>query len=314
MRVLLQVDLEGISEIRSYRELWPIFTEFWELGRSRLTDEVVAAALGLQAGGASEITLVELHGPAPVPITLIDRLPTEVTWRPAADVHRELARGESFDAAFQLGMHARSATPEGFVAHTEGLNLHVAIDGKVVSEAHLNAWRAGAPLLGITGDAALESQLDRALQGTPFLATKRALSRGCAEPLFNTPQESGIAVSAFTRWCIGNANQRPTPELPERFTLSLSMPPRVADRVEGQHDLRRTSPSVLALSVTDWWYEAEPAIQAVMHATYYEWNKLSAGVEIESAADLEQLPTEERARLQHFWEQWIETPEPKWRV
>lgn len=295
MRILLCIDMEGISQITSYRELWPAFPEYWETGRPATTTDALAAIDGLMAGGATEITVCELHGPVPDAIIETDELPEGATWARKDDVLRQLANGNAYDALFMLGWHARCGTPDGFFSHTEGVNLRIAVDGDAVTEAHLNAWRAGVPILGITGDEALGRQLVGVLEGVPFLPVKRACKRAEAEPLY-PPEEGPAAIEAFATWCVQNASARQTAPIPDRFVLSMSMLPAVADLVDGEHGLRRTSPAIVARSVTDWWYEAEPAIRAAMQASFSTWHDADDNLE----------------RLRSYLTAWASASEAAW--
>lgn len=296
MRVLLCVDLEGIAQIRSYRELWGVFPEYEDTGRPAATTDTVAAIRGLRAGGATEITVCEVHGPVPDRIIDVDELPGEATTIAEDELLRQLARTRvAYDGVFLLGFHARAGTPNAFMSHTGGLNLHIAVDGHPITESHIWAWRGGAPVIGITGDAALENQLDGMLEGTPFLGVKRALSRAEAEPLY-TPEQSSAAIRAFAAWCAEHARDRARPRHPDRLLLSINLPPPIADLLDGQHGLRRTSPSVLACSVTDWWYEADPAVRAAQEISFTPWS--------DAARD--------PARLQHYLTGWSSESEADW--
>lgn len=297
MRVLLLVDMEGISQITCFRELWPDFPEYWESGKEATTADAIAASEGLFDGGATEVTICELHGPPNDTIIDLDRLPEGVKWVGADAFLQNEDMARDYDALFHLGWHARCGTPDGFMSHTNGINMRVTIDGKPVTEVHINAWRTGLPLLGVTGDAALGPQLDRAIEGTPFLPVKQASNRSAATPLYPA-EESATAIQAFAAWCVENFEDRQPIPVPDRFVFALSMPPWLADRLDGQFDLRRTSPAVLAKSVTDWWYEAEPALAGAMFESF---SRLFSS-EIDPVKRKEVL------------EDWAQSPEPEWLI
>ncbi|MEZ4524059.1 MAG: M55 family metallopeptidase [Thermomicrobiales bacterium] len=294
MRVLLCVKMEGVSQITSYRELWSAFPEFCETGRPAATADTLAAINGLRAGGATSITVCQLDGAMPEPVIDLEALPDSAGWAPKEEVFRYAVLQQEFDALFMLGWQARCGTPDAFMSHTEGINLRVAIDGKPVTDVHINAWRTRLPLLGVVGDAALETQLDGALEGVPFLAVKKSSSRTEATPLYSE-EKSSAAIEAFASWCVHNAAKRSPLPIPERFVLSMSMPPRIADLVDGEHELRRTSPAIVAKSVTDWWYEAEPAIAAAMQASFSP---------LRNASD--------EAERRRVLEEWATMREPEW--
>ncbi len=295
MRVLLCVNMEGVSQITSYRELWAPFPEYWDTGKAATTADTVAAIHGLKAGGASEITVCELHGPSAGAIVDVDALPEPATWIESREAFQYAVTGANYDALFLLGWQARCGTPNGFMSRTGGINLRVAVDSVPVSDVHINAWRAGIPVIGISGDAALGPQLDGELEGVPFLPVKEATNRAEAQPLY-TPEDGAAAIQAFAAWCAGNPGEGKCLTVPERFVLSLSMSPAVTDLVDGEHGLRRTSPAIVAKSVTDWWLEAEPAIDAAIRASFRPLEK--AGEDV--------------ARLQSILTSWAMATEAEW--
>lgn len=295
VRVLLCVDMEGISQITTYRELWPEFSEYWESGKEAMTADTLAAVSGLKAGGATAITVCELHGAASEPIIDVDSLPEDVEWTGTEEFLRAPVLAGTHDALFQLGWHARCGTANGFLSHTCGLNVRVAVDGKPVTEVHINGWRTGLPIIGVTGDEALAEQLDGDLEGVPFLPVKRADNRATAEPLYSA-EEGEAAIKAFATWCIQHDAEREPLPIPERFVFTMSMPPWLADEVDGEHGLRRTSPAIVAKSVTDWWYEAEPALAM---ATRESFRELLA-------------PSTSPAKRKAILEAWAKASEPEW--
>jgi D-aminopeptidase len=288
--------MEGISQIRSYRELWAAFPDYWDSGRAATTADAVAAINGLAAGGATSITVCEVHGPVPGTIIDLEELPHEAIRIDQDELLRQLPRGRAaFDALFLLGWHARCGTTGGFMSHTGGLSLRIAVDGNPITEAHIYALRASVPVIGITGDAALEGQLDGILEGTPFLAVKKAITRAEAEPLY-PPEGSATAIEAFASWCVKNISERGRQRHPDRMLLSISMPPKTADLVDGTHGLRRTSPAIMAASVTDWWYDAEPAVRAAQEMSFMPWR--------DAADDI--------GRFQNYLTRWSNESEAEW--
>lgn len=235
MRVLLIADMEGVSWITDHRECWPCFPEYWRTGRRRMTADVVAAASGLLEGGASEVVVQNAHGLGDRPLDA------------------------GFDAHFQVGFHARCGTNDGFVSHTHVPDFRIEVAGRLITECHFNAWSAGTPLLGITGDAALEPEIDGALEGTPYLAVKRSSSRTDTAPLHASPAETCEAIRAFARRCAIGFSERSTAALPERFTVRFSMNAQLAGAVGDESGLRRESPSELAIETSDWTGELRPA-------------------------------------------------------
>ena len=62
MRVILSVDMEGVSQLREPREIFACRPEYWQTGKRRLEADTAAAAEGLIAGGDSEVIVLDNHG------------------------------------------------------------------------------------------------------------------------------------------------------------------------------------------------------------------------------------------------------------
>ena len=298
VRVLLCVDMEGISQITDYRQLWPEFPEHWESGREATAVEVAAAIRGLKRGGAMSITICELHGATPdASIVDRDQLPDDIEWAESEAFLRNTRLAANHDVMFLLGWHARCGTPDGFMSHTVGRDVRVAVDGRPVTEVHINAWRTALPVIGITGDDALGRELDCGLEAAPFLAVKRGEDRASSTPIYST-DEAPPAIEAFGRWSAERAAERTRLPIPERFVLTMSMPPALADQVDGLDGMNRTSPAIVARSVTDWWYEAEPAIARAMRSSFAPLDDENADIESRRA----------------FFQEWAETTEAEWLI
>ena len=296
VRVLLCVDMEGIAQITDYRQLWPEFPDSWESGRAATAIELAAAAQGLKRGGATTITICELHGATP-DATIVDRdlLPDDVNWAEGKEFQRSSRLAADHDVMFLLGWHSRCGTPNGFMSHTAGRNMRVAVDGKPVTEVHINAWRAEIPIIGVTGDEALGGQMDGGLEEVPFLAVKRSADRASASPIYSA-EETPPAIEAFGRWSAERAAERTRLPISERFVLTMSMPPALADEVDGLDGMQRTSPAIVARSVTDWWYEAEPAVARAMRSSFAPLGDDNADIETRRA----------------FFKEWAEANEAEW--
>jgi D-amino peptidase len=255
MRVVVFADAEGVAGIGSHRELCPAFTEYWETGRDATTDDVVAAAQGLLAGGASAVTVFDGHGPGSWRTVVADRLPVGV------DLLESPLRPGDYDAAFHVGFHARCGTPHGFLSHTHVPDaFRMKVNGALITENHSAAWSAGVPVLGVTGDEPLQGQLDGVLAGTPFLAVKHSTGREATQPVHSDPAVSAAAIRDFARDCVRHANDRSVPRLPEGSTVAISMSPALADRAEGQAGLRRASAAVLVVKGGSWPRDIRPAL------------------------------------------------------
>ena len=62
MRVVLSVDMEGISQLTDPFDLFSYRPEYWCTGKPRIEADTVAAAEGLLEAGADEVIELDNHG------------------------------------------------------------------------------------------------------------------------------------------------------------------------------------------------------------------------------------------------------------
>jgi D-amino peptidase len=165
VKVLISVDMEGISGVATRRETatgWPPGVgkgDDYERARAWMTADANAAIAGACEGGATEIVVADAHD------GMLNLLWDQL------DPRAELIRGyenrdggmvEGFDAAcdamFFVGYHARAADGRGVLSHTftgPDTLWDVRLNGEPASEARFNAAVAGqqgVPVALITGD------------------------------------------------------------------------------------------------------------------------------------------------------------------
>jgi D-amino peptidase len=297
MRVALWVDMEGVSQIVDHRECWPVFPHYWATGRPRLMRDVVAAARGLLDGGASDVIVVDGHGLG-WPNLTVEELPD------GARTPDERVWSEGFDATFHVGFHARAGTLDGFVSHTMVPRLELTVDGRPVTESHIWSWLVAAPLLGVVGDDALETQLDGALAGTRFLAVKRSSSRARTAPVHGTTETSAEAIRAFAAECVAAPSPGPPP-LPARFTVAMTLPAELAEHAVGRHELVSAGAGIVEREGSNWARDVQPALRAAMGAALRPLVEAMGDVELSDAGSVER----EDARLapaRRYLVDWVE--------
>lgn len=306
MRVLLVVDMEGVSQITDVRECWPVYPEYWRTGRRKMTADVVAAAQGLLDGGATTVAVRNEHGTRTWPNLFLDAFPDNVEMLGRAGRH------EDFDASFQLGFHARCGTPDGFISHTNVPEFRLRVNGALITECHDDAWTIGLPVLGITGDGTLGRELDGSLADVPFLGVQRSSSRTETMPAHGNAEESAAAIREFARECVRNRRNHEIPQSPESFTLEISMRPDLADRVYTGGKLNRKSDSVLVLEGTDWRRDARPAIAAARQAALKPWARAHGTLDLSSEATMLAQDPVALERLRAYLDHWMRTNYPAW--
>jgi len=192
MRVVLSMDMEGISQLTDPFEIFAYRPEYWRSGKAAIEADARAAAEGLLEAGASEVIVLDNHGSGNPENVSAASLPAGArleTW----NVFDLPARG--VEAMLQVGYHARGGI-DGFVSHTYMPNLRLRVNGELISESHGRAWAASVPLIGIVGNDQHRASLG-SLAGTPYLVVQRSHGRDRAEPAFADPAAGLEAIRTF---------------------------------------------------------------------------------------------------------------------
>jgi D-amino peptidase len=211
MKILVSVDMEGVSGVVSRRETatgWPHGApkgNDYERARQWMTEDANAAIRGAFDGGATEVIVADAH----------DGM-LNLVWE-ALDPRAQLIRGyenrvggmsagidASFDGLFFVGYHARANDGRGVLSHTftGPVTLwDVRLNGEPASEARFNAAVAGhhgVPVGLITGDDVICAETRNWLPHVETAVVKYAIDRYTARCL---PQPAALEViqSAATR-------------------------------------------------------------------------------------------------------------------
>ncbi|MCO6693109.1 MULTISPECIES: M55 family metallopeptidase [Streptomyces] len=191
-RILISVDMEGVSGIVHPRETHP---DGYDYGRARalMTAEANAAVAGvLDAEPGAEVWVADAHG------SYRNLLPEEI------DRRARLVRGkprplgmlggvdERTDAVLFVGYHVRAGAGPGVLAHTmSDALLDVRVDGRSLGEIGLNAAMAGhlgVPVVLLSGDDAACAEVRELVPGVRTVAVKEALGQFAAAGLH--PEEA----------------------------------------------------------------------------------------------------------------------------
>jgi hypothetical protein len=260
MRIVLSVDMEGIAGIRDVRELLACRPEYWETGRAKLTDDVVAAATGLLDGGCDEVIVLDNHASGHRDNLLTDRLPPGVdvaTWN-VFDLPNI-----GIDGMLQVGYHPRRCVP-GFAPHTYIPGLRLWLDDEEISESHGRAWAAHSALLGITGHENHRDTLG-SLAETLFLTVQQGADPHHPQPIFDDPAESADALRSFAREamrCI-TAAPRPTASVEATFTACLELPDEAQVQTMLGGGWVRTTDETFTVTLRSWGEAREPLAVAM---------------------------------------------------
>lgn len=301
MRVVLSSDMEGVSQLRSAREIVAACPEYWLTGKRRYEAEVAAACEGLLAGGATEVVVLDNHGSGNPANIAAEALPQGARLEPwnLWDVPRH-----DVEAILQVGYHARGGV-DGFLSHTYAFDLRLRCGDELISESHGRAWAARTRLIGIVGNDAHERTLG-SLSGTPFLTVQRSQGHVGAEPV-----EELEAVRDFARTCAENAADVRPGDAPGDTVLAASLPngaPVEATMREG--GWTRTSDLEYEVPLRTWDDAREP-IGAAMLAGFAPilsaWSNELTSPELANAYD-----PAKRERLVAAVDAWAADSGPEW--
>jgi len=161
LKVVIVNDMEGISGINDWHQLFYGCREFEEFGRIQVTEDVNATIRGLRAAGATNVRVVDYHGSGgPSKNIIPERLEKGAKLFQGPNLLNRLkeAIDKSIDCAAFVGFHAMADTKDGFLRHTINPDPKVRINGKFVGETALDAYALaeyGVPVIMVTGDQAL---------------------------------------------------------------------------------------------------------------------------------------------------------------
>jgi D-amino peptidase len=243
MKVLICVDMEGVSGISSWEQVTD-GTPYYEAARAWVLGETNAAVDGVLAGGGRDITVVDAHGSTRN--ILLDRL------RPPARLVSGVPRAQgmmagldsSFTAALFVGFHAK-ARSRGVLAHTwSNCNVSVKLNDLEVGETGLNAALAGhhgVPVMLVTGDNELAAEARALLPHAEGVIVKKALSRFAAESL---PHATACdTIRAAAERAVRNADKAPPLRIATPIAVEvIFQTPSFADAAEAVPGIRRVDP------------------------------------------------------------------------
>jgi len=207
MKLLIAVDMEGISGVVNWDQVTPGHAEY-ERFRSIMTADVNAAIAGAAKAGADEIIVADGHWDGCN--ILIEELDPRARLHSGNAAPLAMTQGveTGVDAAILVGYHARMGSEAANLDHTWSSTrvANLWLNDRIVGETELNSTLCGyfdVPVLMISGDQTVCAQASEWISGIETAVVKRATSRYSAECL--PPQVSqklstekaGSAVAKF---------------------------------------------------------------------------------------------------------------------
>jgi D-amino peptidase len=185
MKIYLMTDLEGVAGVLNAQEWTGPGQPYYELAKELLTLEVNAAIEGFFEGGATDVLVVDGHGPGAVNVRLLDERAELLRGWGAGPY--PLCLDDSFDAIAWVGQHAKAGTEFGHMAHTQGFSyLDLTINGVSIGEfgqMALCASEMGVRVLFGAGDEAFTREAEALVPGIETVAVKRGVKPGTGDEL-----------------------------------------------------------------------------------------------------------------------------------
>ena len=260
MRVLIMADMEGVTGITQWSQVTggaPMYEE----GRVLYTEEINAAVRGAKEAKATEIVVVDCHGAGKewnfnslVP-ELIDE---DCDWVAGHEWGRYTEMWETgCDACLLIGMHARSLTPDGGMAHTISgvMYRNLWFNEDRVGETGVNAALNGhyrVPVVLVTGDEAVCREAKELLgEALPTVAVKKSLTTSSARQI--APVRARRMIQQAAREALGDLGVVPpyVPTRPTTIRIEVPIPAKLAP-FKGRSGVEITGETTAESRAGDW--------------------------------------------------------------
>ncbi len=186
MRIYISVDIEGVAGVIEGLQGRRGNPEY-EVARRLMTAEANAAVQGAFAGGASEVTVADSHGP--MRNIVAEDLDPRVRLITGSPRPLSMAAGltADHDGLVLVGWHAAAGNP-GVLAHTisGAAFARIEVNGVLAGEPTLFGGHAadlGVPLIAVTGDDRLAAEVAAQFPAAARAVVKRALGAQASDSL-----------------------------------------------------------------------------------------------------------------------------------
>lgn len=245
MKVLMMTDLEGVAGVVSFEQQSYATAPYYEGAKRLLTAEINAAVEGLLAAGATEVLVLDMHGPGGIVFEELHPAARLMHGRPLAPQSVRNAIFAAYDVAVIIGQHAMAGAVDGNLAHTQS-SRHIdryTLNGQTIGEIAQFALQAGAmgiPLIFLSGDHAACLEVEALIPGITTAAVKQGLSRTSAISL--SKEASRALIRDTIQVAVERHRQNPIQPLvwePPYVLEKRYFHTDTADAAEGQPDVER---------------------------------------------------------------------------
>jgi D-amino peptidase len=156
-KIYVVTDLEGASGVYKFAQTREPDSPAGQEAKAYLMHDIAAVVCGLKAGGATEILVLDAHGPQAFVPHLMEPGAKYITGRPRPEALWGL--DGSFAGIVLLAHHAKMGTPDGVLNHTQSSRTENRYwyngveSGELAQEAAIAGYYGVPPIL-VTGDEA----------------------------------------------------------------------------------------------------------------------------------------------------------------
>lgn len=200
MKILIAVDMEGITGVTTWDQVTPGHAEYARF-RKLMTQDVNAAVRGACDAGAEEVIVADGHWNGSN--ILIEELDPRAKLNSGSPSPFSMMQGidESVDGVIFIGYHARNGTPDAILDHTWSSKTvsNVWLNDILTGEYGLNAALAGhfgVPVIMVSGDQTACAQVTELLGEMETAVVKQASGRFAAECLAPQVTQEMICLGA----------------------------------------------------------------------------------------------------------------------
>jgi len=218
MKILIAVDMEGITGVTTWDHVTPGHAEYARF-RKLMTQDVNAAIRGACEAGADEVIVADGHWNGSN--ILIEELDPRARLNTGSASPFSMMQGidENVDGVMFIGYHARNGTPNAILDHTWSSRTvaNVWLNDILTGEFGLNgavAGHFGVPVIMASGDQTACGQIVEQLGDIEIAVVKQATGRFAAESL--TPQVSQELIFMTAARAVNRLSEG---DVPDPFVL-----------------------------------------------------------------------------------------------
>jgi len=184
IRIYIVTDLEGASGVYQFAQTREPGHPLGEKAKEYLMGDIAAVVRGLRAGGATDIVVLDGHGPQAFVPHLMEPGATYITGKPRPGPLTEL--DGSFAGMVQLAAHAMMGTPDGVLCHTQSSRTenrywYNGVESGELAQCAAIAGHYDIPTIMVTGDEATCREAEKFFGPECVkVAVKRGISREAA--------------------------------------------------------------------------------------------------------------------------------------